>query len=228
MLRDMIHAVVWFLFRTLSRLRLEGMENIPPTGGYLLCSNHLGLFDAPLVFAALKRRDATALVAKKHHRNLFLRWLVNAVNGIWINREEADTQAIRKMREHMQKGGILGMSPEGTRSKTGALIPAKTGAAYMADKAGVPIIPVAITGTYQDLPRLLRLNRLEITMRAGKPFNLPPVDRRNREACLQANTDEIMCRIAVLLPPEYRGVYSNHPRLLALLAGEELRRGGRG
>ncbi len=65
--------------------------------------------------------------------------------------------------------------------------------------------------------QLLRLRRPRITIRYGEPFWLESIDRANREACLQRNTDEIMCRIAAMLPPQYRGAYADHPRLMELL-----------
>jgi 1-acyl-sn-glycerol-3-phosphate acyltransferase len=207
MLRQIIWRFVRFLFWLLSDTKVYGLKNVPATGGYLLASNHLGLFDAPLVFAVITRKDCTALVAKKHQNNPIKRWLINSVHGIWINRDDPDTQAIRNVRDFLKAGGILGMAPEGTRSKTGAMQKAKTGVAYMADKAEVPIIPTAITGTYRDFQRLLKLERLKITITFGEPFSLPPVERARREECLQENTELIMHRIAVMLPEEYRGVY---------------------
>ena len=108
---------------------------------------------------------------------------------------------------------MLGIAPEGTRSHIGGLIRAKTAAAYLADKAGVPVIPVAISGTERAVWRALCLLRPRITIQFGEPLNLPPIGREEREATLQSNTDEIMCRIAAMLPEKYRGVYAGHPRL---------------
>jgi 1-acyl-sn-glycerol-3-phosphate acyltransferase len=206
------------LFHLLTRLEVRGLENIPVQGGFILCSNHLGIIDAPLVFAVVDRQDATALVANKYRHNLFLRPLINAVKGIWLNREEADAHALRAARHHLQQGGVLGIAPEGTRSKTGTIMQPKTGVAYLADKAGVPIIPMAIAGTEVAGRELRGLHRPRITVIIGQPFSLPPLGRENREAALQRNTDEIMCRIAALLPPKYWGVYAEHPRLKELLS----------
>jgi 1-acyl-sn-glycerol-3-phosphate acyltransferase len=100
------------------------------------------------------------------------------------------------------------------------LIAAKTGVAYLADQAGVPIVPVGVSGTYQAMTKILTLRRPKITVRFGEPFSLPPIDRKNREASLQKNTDEIMCRIAALLPDEYRGVYAEKQRTKELLAAQ--------
>ena len=81
---------------------------------------------------------------------------------------------------------------------------------------------MAITGTWDKevYGRLKRFKRLDITIRVGETFTLPPLPRQNKDEFLQQSTDEIMCRIAAMLPPEYRGVYAEHPRLLELLLDE--------
>jgi 1-acyl-sn-glycerol-3-phosphate acyltransferase len=109
------------------------------------------------------------------------------------------------------------MAPEGTRSETGALARAKTGVAFLAHKTNALIVPLALIGTEKIAPALKRLRRARVTLRIGEPYTLPPLDETNRSAGLRANTDEVMCRIAALLPPEYRGIYTDHPRLKELL-----------
>lgn len=216
MRRKFLRLVVGFLFRLLTRLEVSGLENIPSSGGCLLCPNHIHLLDTPLIFIHLKRQDITGLVAKKHQKNAFFRWIVDSIPGIWLNRDEADTQAIRTAVGYLKRGWGLGIAPEGTRSKTGTLILAKTGVAYLADRAGVPIIPIAIMGTETAFSCLKRLRRPRIILRVGQPLNLPPVNRLSRDVDLEHNTDEIMCQIAAMLAPEYRGVYADHPRLKEL------------
>ncbi len=216
--RQALRSVVGFLLRNLTTVEVVGLENMPQQNcGCLVCVNHLAIFDPVIVYICCGRTDQTALVAKKHFANPFLRWIVNIVGGIWINREEADTHAIRAAQAYLRGGGCLGISPEGTRSPTRALIEPKTGAAYLADKAQVPIVPVALEGTETIIPSWKRLRRPRIRMIVGQPFMLPPLDRKERDRDLQRNTDEIMCRIAVLLHEQYRGVYADHPRLLELL-----------
>lgn len=214
---NLIRIIIRGLFNTLTRVRIQGIENVPKTGACLLAVNHLSLLEPPLVFGLVKREKITALVAKKYRRKLFFRWLIRAVDGIWINREETDFQALREALAFLKDGGALGIAPEGTRSHTGALIEAKTGVAYLADKAGVPVVPVAVSGTETAFAKLKRLKRPHIEIKFGKPFNLPPVQRSTRAEDLQRNTDEIMCQLAALLPPAYRGVYADHPRLKELL-----------
>jgi 1-acyl-sn-glycerol-3-phosphate acyltransferase len=219
MLRSFLRGFVRFLVALLTRLETEGLENVPAEGGAILAANHLSRIDSPLIFALIERKDVTGLVADKYQNNVLLRPLIDAVGGIWINREQADFQALRAAMEFLQNGGLLGIAPEGTRSRTGALRQAKTGVAYLAYKAGVPIIPVAIWGTEKTFKELKCLRRAHIKVRVGKPFILPPLNRGDRSGSLQKNTDELVCRIAALLPSEYRGVYADHPRLQELLAG---------
>jgi 1-acyl-sn-glycerol-3-phosphate acyltransferase len=212
-----LKAIARFLFKHFTHIEVIGMENVPPTGGLILAANHLSRLDPPLVFAVVGRDDVTALVADKYIHNPFFNWMINGVHGIWINRESADFRALRVARDYLQQGGALGVAPEGTRSRTHALIQGKTGVAYLADRAGVPVVPVAITGTESAVSTFFHLRRPHIRIRFGEPFCLQPSERHARGASLEHNTDEIMCRIAALLPPEYRGVYAVHPRLQELL-----------
>lgn len=217
MLRKLIWITARLLFKLFTRLEVTGKDNIPPEGGCLLAVNHLNRLDAPLIFALIDREDSTSLVADKYLKYPFYKWIVNAVNGIWINREETDFNALRVARNYLSAGGLLGIAPEGTRSRTGVLIPAKTGVAYLADKAAVPVIPAAISGTEKITRELLHLRRPRITVQIGKPVELQPLERGDRTAILQRNTDEIMCQIAAMLPARYHGAYANHPRLRELL-----------
>ncbi len=220
MLRRFIHFIVSLLVQLLTRVEVIDVDNVPAEGGFILATNHASILDPVLIFVTVQRKDMTALVAKKHQKNLLYRWIVNSVGGIWLNRDDPDTHAIRTARDYLQNGGLLGISPEGTRSPDATLIPAKTGVAYLADVARVPIIPVAIIGTHNGILRAFTLQRPKLSIRFGKPFNLAPVDRRHRDADLERNTDDIMCHIAAMLPPEYHGVYTGHP-LLKELAGKQ-------
>jgi len=212
-LRTLIHLAL----KLLSRVTVYGLERLPSRGGYILAVNHLSRVDAPLVFSLIERDEVTALVAEKYKQRPFFSWIIRLVDGIWINRGEADLHALRQARDHLRGGGVLGIAPEGTRSHTGALMRGKTGVAYLADKAGVPVIPVAISGTDGAVWQLLRFRRPAIQIQFGAPITFPPIQRLEREAALQRNTDEIMCQIAAMLPENYRGFYAEHPRLEELL-----------
>ena len=218
MLRAAFHLLFRFIFFIGCRVEVHGLENIPEQGAAILASNHLGLLDAPLIFYMLKRTDSTGLAAEDYRSKPFFRLLINSVNGIWIKRDEVDLGALRAALALLKKGWLVGIAPEGTRSKTAAMIEAKTGVAYLADKAKTPIIPIAITGTEDTFDQWKRLRRPKIRALVGQPFMLAPIQRRERNVGLRRNTDEIMCQIAALLPPSYRGVYTDHPQLAALLS----------
>ncbi|MCI0520276.1 MAG: 1-acyl-sn-glycerol-3-phosphate acyltransferase [Chloroflexi bacterium] len=215
--RNRLRAVFRWLFKCLSHLEATGLENVARQGGLLVATNHLGRLDAPLIFALVDRDDITAMVADKYKDHAFFSWLVRMVNGIWLNREESDIHALRAARDHLQAGGCLGIAPEGTRSPTGALLQAKTGVAFLADKANVPIVPAAMWGTEDAFEVLYRLRKPRMFIRFGPAFTLPALERERRDEMLRSNTDEIMCRIAAMLPEKYRGVYHDHPRLAEIL-----------
>lgn len=219
MTRKVLRFVFLFLFKLLTRLEVSGLENIPRSGGCILAVNHLSRLDAPLIYVVVNRLDITGLAADKYKDQPFFRWIVNTVGGIWINREEADFRALRAAIDYIQKGGILGIAPEGTRSTTGGLILAKTGVAYLADRTQAPVIPAAISGTEHAVKQLFSLRKPHLHVQFGKALHFPPLNRQNRTQLLQQNTEELMCQIASLLPPTNQGVYSDHPRLKELLAG---------
>jgi 1-acyl-sn-glycerol-3-phosphate acyltransferase len=119
---------------------------------------------------------------------------------------------------------VLVITPEGTRSKVGYLLEGKAGVSYLAAKLGYPILPVGIAGSFDPLffSQLKRLRRPHILVTAGPSFTLPslPSESLGRDKTLKRDTDEIMCRIAALLPEAQRGFYADHPRLKELL-GEQ-------
>jgi 1-acyl-sn-glycerol-3-phosphate acyltransferase len=209
-------------FRLFTHLEVSGLEKLPPSGGYIAAANHLGRVDVALVYHLLDRQDVYLLVAEKYQKYSIYRWLVKHMDAVWVDRFGADFGALREMLKRLRKGGVLVIAPEGTRSPTGALIEGRPGGGYLAARAGVPIVPVAATGTQDALvkARWLHLRKPHITLRVGQPFTLPELKGQDREAALQQYTDEIMCRIAALLPPDYRGVYADHTRLKELLQSE--------
>ncbi len=142
MLPKLIRIILRFFFFALVRLELIGLEDTPLEGGYLYCINHLGIVDGPLAYALLERDDLSALVAYKHHKNPLFRWLVEGVNAIWIRRGELDVSSLRAARDFLRAGGGLGIAPEGTRSRSGVMMEAKSGVAYLADK--VQVLPMGM------------------------------------------------------------------------------------
>ena len=205
----------------IARVEVKGYENLPPSGGFILAANHLGRLDSAMLYYAIEREDIILPVAEKYKDHWLFGPLVIALGGFFINRFDADLHAIREVLKRLKKGGVFVIAPEGTRSKVEALQEAKPGVAYFAIKTGVPIIPIALTGTEDRMIvyNLKHFRKSRITVTAGPAFTLPSIKGLpNSDAAINAATDEIMCRIAVMLPEKYRGFYANHPRLKELLA----------
>jgi 1-acyl-sn-glycerol-3-phosphate acyltransferase len=218
---EALRGLIATLYRLLTRLEVRGTENLPGTGGFIVCTNHLSHFDAPLIFILLKGYKVAVFAADKYRSHPFFRPILEAVDCIWVHRGAIGPSTIKAAIRVLRSGRVLGMAPEGTRSRvTHALQEGKTGAAFLAISAGVPMVPVALANTDQMLSAFQRLKRPHVIATIGKPFTLevPPKGQRPDARILQASTDEIMCRIAAMLPPKYRGVYADHPRLKELLA----------
>lgn len=215
--------LVNILFNWIFPAEIIGTENIPSSGSFIGTANHLGRLDPFLVYYILDRRDIIMLVAKKYHKYALARWLAGLVDAIWVDRFNADFTAMRETLDRLKKGWVLGIAPEGTRSRTGALSEGRSGASYLAAKTGLQILPVAVIGSEDKLvlDKIKRLERPRITVWIGKPYTLSSLSKNDRETSMAKNTDEIMCHIAALLPPDYRGIYRDHPRLLELLEEEE-------
>jgi 1-acyl-sn-glycerol-3-phosphate acyltransferase len=212
-----------FLVRALTKFNVIDRENLPEKGGVLLTTNHLSRLDTPLLLTVTKRDDLVAIVAKKYQKKPFFKWILSKVGTmVWMDRERTDFSALRDALHQLRSGAIVGIAPEGTRSRNSmGLLEGKQGAALLASQACVPIIPVGIVGSEKINDHWMRLQRPPVTVRVGEPYTLPEMDRENRQAWLSRYTDEIMCRIAALLPLAYRGFYSEHPRLRELVAEKQ-------
>jgi 1-acyl-sn-glycerol-3-phosphate acyltransferase len=218
-MKYVIRGLIRFLINLIARVEVSGYENLPKDTSFVIATNHLGFLDVPIAFYALDRWDMFVVIGEKWRDVSLFRWVGKHFNFIFIDRFNPDIKALRTIISLMEKNNILVIAPEGTRSRTGALIEAKPGVSYLATKLKRPIIPVAITGTEDEnlLGNLKKLRRSHITVGAGPSFTLPPLPRENRDETLKQYTDEIMCHIAALLPEKYRGVYADHPRLQELL-----------
>jgi 1-acyl-sn-glycerol-3-phosphate acyltransferase len=218
-MKYIIRSLIRLLFNLIARLDVRGYQYLPKEGSFVIATNHLGIVDVPIAYYALDYWDMFVLIADKWQKVSLFRWVGKYFNFIFIDRYNADVKALRKVISLMEQDNILVIAPEGTRSRTGALIEAKPGVSYLATKLNRPIVPVALTGTEDKalFGSLKKLRRAHVTVTAGPAFILPPLPRENRDEILKQYTDEIMCHIAALLPETYRGVYANHPRLKELL-----------
>ncbi len=225
--RPLEDGLTWFIRLTdltgrtivgcLTRVRIEGLEPtaLPAGGPLIIASNHLSNADPVIIASWL-----TPLLGRRIHwlgKQEALDWpLIGwglAQNGVFgIRRGAADIEAFRLARRVLEEGHVLAVFPEGTRSRTGGLQEAKDGLAILALRTGAPILPVGLAGTDRFWPRGRLLPRPggEVVLRVGRPFHLPEAGSEgDRRAAQHAATEEIMRRIALLLPPEHRGVYAH-------------------
>lgn len=201
-----IRAIIDVLVDLFVRREYVGVENFPEPP-YILVTNHVSVFDTPVLLTACPH-TIRAMAASKHKRNPIYAPLLVMMGSIWVRRGEVDREALRQSLNLLKEGGVLGMAPEGTRARgVYALQEGKTGPAYLATRADVPLVPVGITGTEHIKHNLLRLRRTPVRVVVGQPFRLPQ-SGRVRGQKLHEYTDIIMRRIAELLPEEYRGVYA--------------------
>jgi len=198
--------IIRALITLLARLRVEGLENLPRQGPLILVTNHLHWLDPPVIFCVLPVRT-TVLAAEKWESHPFVGRLFKSINAVFIRRGEADIGALRKVQRLLEQGAIVGIAPEGTRSKTGGLQKGKGGAALLALRTGATLVPVVAYGQEKVFRELRRFRRAEIVVRVGQPFKLRPLGEGNQSRQIDALTEDIMLRIARLLPPEYRGIY---------------------
>ncbi|MBN1176807.1 MAG: 1-acyl-sn-glycerol-3-phosphate acyltransferase [Dehalococcoidales bacterium] len=207
---------VYYFGRVLIRLlvfpvgnwRVKGRENVPERGPLLIVCNHLHIADPPIVAASIPLK--VVFMAKDDlWESGWSRFWVENFGAFPVRRGGIDREALYQAERWLKRGVSVMMFPEGSRSKTSSMQPALPGAALIASRLGVPILPVGISGT--DRLRKLGwavLHRPTVTVMIGKPFNPPlPDGKLNREQRNQLMYD-IMRKVAELLPPEYHGVYS--------------------
>ncbi len=195
-------------FRWLARVGdVHGIEHFPSTGPAILMMNHIAFIDPIIVLGSLPRH-----IVPLAKREVYKYPVFGIFPRLWqvipVERQGFDRTAVRKALAVLNSGEILLIAPEGTRHS--ALHTVKEGFTYLAYKANVPIIPVAIEGT-PGLPTLSskRLAASNATIRLGKPFRLKRVNGHLSRNQLHQMTNECMYVLAGMLPEHRRGVYSN-------------------
>jgi len=199
---------VKIMLHILVRREIRGTENVPTEGPLIVIANHLNIADPPILSASLQRR-IVYMAKEESFRHPIQGPLVRGFGAFPVRRGQLDRRALRWSQQTLKEGLALGMFPEGTRSKTATLQPARSGTALIALRSGAPILPVGITGTEKILGVSFIFGRVRIIVNIGKPFTLPPVDGKLTKAQLASTTEVIMRRVAELLPESYKGVYGD-------------------
>ena len=196
------------LFPLLFDVHVKGVEHVPSGGPLILASNHVSNFDPILLGTYVPR--TTAFVAKEElYRVAPLALLWRLWGAVLVRRDGLDMRPLRMLLRILAGDGTVGMFPEGTRSRGKGLQRPLPGVAYLAAKSRVPILPVAIWGADDlDLKRRMVRGRPRVNLRIGEVMAPDvPAGRLTREA-LDEIGEDVMQRIAALLPERLRGVYA--------------------
>ncbi|MEU9058402.1 lysophospholipid acyltransferase family protein [Streptomyces sp. NPDC048430] len=210
------YVVLGPLLRLVFRPRIEGLEHIPDDGAAIVAGNHLSFSDHFLMPAILRRR-ITFLAKAEYFTGPGIKGKLTAaffhsIGQIPVDRsgKEAGQAAIREGLGVLSKGELLGIYPEGTRSHDGRLYKGKVGVAVMAIRAGVPVIPCAMVGTFEIQPPGQKMPSIKrVTIRFGEPLDFSRyAGLEDQKAAIRAVTDEIMYAILGLSGQEYVDEYA--------------------
>jgi len=192
------------------RIDAKELQKVPQTGPLLAFTNHTGMVEAPLLYTQLQpRKKLTAIAKIETWDNWFLNWVFTLWNIIPIRRGEADMVAMRKSLEMLEKGYILGISPEGTRSREGKLLRAHGGIAMIGLRSKAPLQAVAHWGGENFGRNVKKFKRTDFKIRVGPIFYLDAHGERVSKEVRQQMADEMMYQLAKLLPESYRGEYAD-------------------
>ena len=201
-----MRALARFLVWIFLKVTITGQENFPRQGPALLTANHLGDADA-ILGVALSPQPVELLVKAELYDFPILGWLLEKYGVIWIHRGQPDRRALRTAIQALNQGRLVSIAPEGRESLTGGLEEGIGGAAYLAYKSNVKIVPITFTHTenWRVFQNIKHFRKTRVTITVGLPFHLPADD--DWRSLVDSGTQEIMQRLASQLPEQYQGVY---------------------
>lgn len=207
------HRLVVGIFRVITSLlcRIDAAElsKVPRQGPLIVYTNHVNLLEIPIIYTRLQPRRLHGMLLAERWDLPVIGWLLDVAETIPLHRNQADFTAIRRGLEALEKGEMLIIAPEGTRSHDGRLGSAHPGVVLLALHSHAQLIPVVYFGAVNWKENLRRLKRTDFHLRVGRHFHL---DEREEKVTRQVRAqmlDEMMYQLADLLPPEYRGQYAN-------------------
>lgn len=180
------------IYHIVYRVKIVGLENLPKNGGYIICGNHINTLDAAAI--VLLSKNKIRFIGKHDlFRFGILRWLAHLFDIIPIKRNSQDMEAMKRCLKALKNNEILGIFPEGTRKGLDKHVKLKSGATFMAMRAGVPIVPVGIQGTFKPFTK--------VVLNYGKPMTFENYNIQNKED-LENATKAVMDNIIMLTNDE--------------------------
>jgi 1-acyl-sn-glycerol-3-phosphate acyltransferase len=202
-------AIIGLLTHSICRVHDEELAKVPMHGPLILVANHVNFLEIPVLYTHLQPRRVTALTKAETWDNPLLGFLFDLGEGIPVRRGQFDMGAVRRALAVLEKGDMLAVAPEGTRSNDGRLRRGKPGVVLLAVRSAAPLLPVVSYGGETYRRNLARLRRTDFHIVVGQPFHVDAAEARMTAALRQHIADEIMYQLAPLLPPIYRGYYSD-------------------
>lgn len=197
------------LTRILCNVDDRQLIKVPEQGPLIIACNHINFMEVPLVYTHLQPRKITGFAKAETWNNPIMALLFNLWGVIPIQRGEADTTAFRSALDALKQGKILAIAPEGTRSGHGRLGRGLPGIIMLAQHSATPILPLVYFGSEKIHDNINRFKRTDFHIRVGRVFKLSIQKGKLEREIREKMVDEIMFQLALLLPGEYRGYYSD-------------------
>jgi len=206
----LVNASIGLLFRIFCRIEDRDLKRLPLTGPAILISNHTSNLEGPLLYVRLRPRVTIAMAKVELWSFFATRMIMEAWGAIPLRRGRLDRRALARSSRVLADGQFLCIAPEGRRSPDGTLLRGQPGATWFAADKGIPIYPMVQWGCRDILRELAHGRRPRVTIRLGRPFLVrTPEGSKVHGDELQAMADEMMFQMAVCLPEELRGYYSD-------------------
>lgn len=209
--RSLLVALFRGVTSSIFRIHDEALTRVPAHGPLIIVGNHVQLLEIPLLYARLQPRRMHGLVLAERWKNPVLGWMLNTAESIPLERGGININSIHTAVDVLKRGEILAIMPEGTRSRSGCLQAGHSGVVLLALKSKAPILPLVTYGGEKARDNLKKFRRTDFFINVGEPFTLNYEGSQANSQQRVQMLDEIMYRMAALLPPEYRGVYANLP-----------------